>query len=97
TAHGMYRQLEYRAVLRGANIDTLQLILSGHLSFDELADLGFDFAQLLGHVAAEILIDLDDLQLDFGNLALDLGRRRYQLPPLSRKPGLVALQCREPG
>ncbi len=93
----MYRQLEHRTVLRGANLDALELVLGGDLAFDELANLGLDLAHLLGDIAAQILIDLDDLQLGLGDLAFDLGRAGDQLSAFPLEPRLLALQRGEPG
>ena len=50
----------------------LQLIHRGDLAFDQFGDLGADVGKLLGDVAAQVLVDLDDLQLGLGNLALGL-------------------------
>src|SRR5205814_6529719 len=75
----------------------LELVLRGDLALDELADLGLDLAHLLGDVAAQVLIDLDDLQLGLGDLALDLGRRGDQLAAFALEPRLLALERREPG
>jgi hypothetical protein len=91
------RELEHGAVLRRADIDALELILRRNLAFDELADLVLDFAQLLGDVAAEVLVDLDNLQLGLGDLAFDLSSRGNELATLALEPGLLALELGEPG
>ena len=62
-----------------ADIDALQLVLCGDLALDELADLRVDLARFLGHLAAQVAVDLDDLQLGLGDLAADLRRLRNQL------------------
>ena len=67
------RRLEHDAVLRRADVGALELILGRHLALDVFADLAVGLAQLLGDVAGEFLIDLEDLQLDLGDLALGLG------------------------
>ena len=84
--------LEYGAVLRRADVDALELILGGDLALDELADLAVDLARLLGDLAAEIAIDLQDLQLGLGDLAADLGGLRDQLPGFAFQARRLALQ-----
>ena len=78
-ADGVDVRLEHHAVLRRADVDALELILGRDLALDEFADLAVDLAHLLGDLAAQILVDLDDLQLGLGDLALGLGDRRDQL------------------
>ena len=64
------------AVLRRADVDALELVLRGDLALDELADLAVDLAQFLGDLAAQFLIDLNDLEFDLGDLAARLARSR---------------------
>ena len=70
----------------------MQLIFGRHLTLDEFSDLAVDVAQFLGHLAAQILVDLDDLETDLRYLALRLGDRRGQLAALAVKPRGVALK-----
>ncbi len=88
---------EHGAVLRGADVDALELVLGRDLAFDEFAELGVDLAHVLGDFAAQILIDLDDLQLGLGDLALGLRDRSNQLPALALEPRAVALKRGQPG
>ena len=83
--------------LRRANVDALQLILGRDLPLREFGEFGPDIGDLLGVLAAHVLIDLNHLQLDFGNLALGLGDGRNQLPALAFEPGRLALQRIDPG
>ena len=71
--------LEHDAVLWRTDVDALELVLGGDLALDELAILGVDLAHVLGDLAAQILIDLDDLQLGLGNFAFGLRDRGDQL------------------
>ena len=82
----MHRRLEHHAVLRRADVGALELVLRRHLALDEFADLAVDLAQFLGDVAAEILVDLENLQLGLGDLALGLGGDAISWPrsPSSR-------------
>ena len=80
------------AVLRRADVDALQLILGRDLALGQLGDLGLDLAQLLGDLAAQLLVDLDDLQLDLGDLALRLGGRGDELAALALEPRRLALE-----
>ena len=96
-ADGMHVGLEHHAVLRRADVDALELILGGDLAFDEFADLAVDFARLLGHFAAQIAVDLDDLQFGFGDLAGGLGGLRDQLPRFALQPRRRALELGQLG
>ncbi len=75
-ADRVHRELMHHAVLGRAHVDALELIFGRHLALDELANLALDFAQLARHLAAQILVDLDDLQLDLADLAARLRHRR---------------------
>src|SRR3954468_3993019 len=48
--------------------------------------------QVLAHLRAQVLLDLQDLQLGFSDLALGLGDGRHERAPLAFKPGRIALQ-----
>src|SRR5215203_5224162 len=87
-------RLVHHPVLRRSDIDALQLVLGRDLALDELGNLALDLAQVLGNLAAQILIDLQDLQLDLGNLALGLGGRRDELAALALEARGVALERR---
>ena len=58
------------SALRRADVDALQLIDSGGLAFSQLRQASSALRQVLADFAAKILIDLDDLKLDFGDFAL---------------------------
>src|SRR5215510_4843287 len=87
----------YNSILRRTDIDALQLIFGGHFALHELADLRIDFAQLLADLAAEIKIDLNDLQFDLRDLAAGLGRACHRLRPFAFKASCFALQQGELG
>ena len=61
------------------------------------ATLALDLAQLLGDLAAQVLVDLHDLQRRLGDLALGLGGAAIELAALAVEPGLLALQRGQPG
>src|SRR5713101_170543 len=94
-ADGVDRGLQHHAVLRGADVDPPQLVLGRDLALDEFTDLVVGLAQILGDFADHILVDLNDLQFGFGNLALGLRPRCNVLRPLAGQPGGVALQYRQ--
>ena len=75
-----------------ADIDVLELILGGDLALAQFRDLGANVAELLSHFAADILIDLDDLQLDLGNFAGGFGFRSDQLTALAAEPRSIAFE-----
>ena len=54
-------------------VDAFQLVLGSRLPLDQLRDLAANLRQLFADVAAHVLVDLDDLQLRLGDLALGLG------------------------
>ncbi|MGZ8387204.1 MAG: hypothetical protein ACXWVE_02955 [Rhodoplanes sp.] len=57
------------AGLRRAEVDALELVFGRRDALFELRDLALRLAQLLEHLGAEILVELDDLQLGFADLA----------------------------
>src|SRR5262249_30132668 len=67
-----------------------------NLALDIFADLAVSIAQLLGNIAGQILIYLDDLQLYFRDFALRLCCLSDDLPALSLEPRFLALQRSEP-
>ena len=80
------------AVLRRPDVDALELVLGGDLALHELADLAVDLARLLGDLAAEIAVDLDDLQFGLRDLAGGLGGLRNQLRGFTLQPHRRALE-----
>ena len=58
----------------------------------ELGDLGLDLAQVLADLGAHVLVDLQDLQLDLGDLALGLRGRGDELAALAFEARRVALE-----
>jgi len=93
--HAAYRiggRLKDDAVLGGANIGALELVLCRNLALDIFSDLAVGFAQLLGDVAGQILIHLNDLPLDFCDLAFYLRSLGNDLTTLALKARFVALQ-----
>src|SRR5262249_36781521 len=96
-ADSVNRQLKHGSVLRGTNVDALELVFGGDLALDDLADLAVHFAQFLGNLAGEVLVYLQDLQGGFRNLAFGLRRRRDQLTAFAIEPRRLALEGGEPG
>src|SRR5262245_45054994 len=82
-ADRVHRELMHHPVLGCADFDALELVFGRDLALDELADLGVNLAQFARHLAAEILINLDDLQLDLADLATRLGYSRDRLCTLA--------------
>src|SRR5262249_54823344 len=94
-SNGMDAELEYGPVLGRADIYTLQLVLGGNLALDEFTDLRVGLAQFLRHFTAEVLVDLDDFELDFGDLALGLRHSSDELRLFAIESGRLPLQLRE--
>ena len=95
-ADRVHGELMHHAVLRRADVDALELVLGRDLALDELGDLVVDLAQILADLAAQVLVDLHDLQLGLGDLALGLRRsRRSSCAALAFEARRVALQRRE--
>src|SRR5262245_51284088 len=90
------RQLKNGSVLRGANVDAFELVLSRDFALDELADLAINLAQFLGDIAGNILIYLENLQRGLGNLTFGLRRGRNQLTAFAIEPRRLAFERREP-
>src|SRR6266702_2959056 len=91
-ADGMHSRLQHHAVLRRADVDAAKLILGGDLALDQFADLVVGLAQILGDLADHILVDLDDLELGLGNLALILRPRGDVLRALAVEACAVAFE-----
>ena len=85
------------AVLRRADVDALELVLGGDLALDELADLAVDLARLLGDLAAQIAVDLDDLQFGLRDLACGLRGLRDQLRGFALQPHRLAFELGQLG
>src|SRR5262245_18343914 len=82
-ADRVHRQLMHHAILGRADFDALELVLGRHLALNEFANLALYFAQLARHLTAQILVDLDNLQLDLTDLAARLGYSRDRLRALA--------------
>src|SRR5262249_42466488 len=95
-ADGVDRELMHHAVLGRAQVDALELVLRRHLALAELADLALDLAELFRDVAAEILIDLDDLKLDLADLAAGLRRCGDRLRALALEPRRLPFERDQP-
>ena len=80
------------AGLRRAQIDALELVFGRGDPLLELGDLALGLAQVLEHLGAEILVDLDDLQLGFADLAARTGDVGDELATLALRSRLVALK-----
>ena len=72
---GMDAQLVNDPGLRCLDIDPFQIVLGGDQALGKLAAVAFGLAQLIGNLRTVIGIDLQDLQLGFGDLAPGLGDR----------------------
>ena len=94
-ADGMDRELVDEAGLRRAQLDPLELVLGRRDALLELGDLALRLAQVLEHLGAEILVELDDLQLGLADLAARARDVGDELAALALEPRLVALQLRE--
>src|SRR5262245_24321268 len=94
-AHRVHAELMHDAALRRPDIHALELILRRRHTLLELGDLALGFAQVLEHLGAEILIELQDLQLGLAVLGARAGDRRDELAALALEPRLVALQRHE--
>ena len=90
---GVDRQLMDDPALRRADIDALQLVLGRNTTFHKLGVFCLNLAQLLHHLGAHVVINLDNLQLGLGDLAPSLGDSRDQLAPLAFDAGGVALKA----
>ena len=82
--------------MRRAQIGAPELVLRRHLALDIFANLTVGFAQFLGDVAAELLIDLNDLQLGLDNLALRLGGGSDKLAAFALQTRGFAFERRQP-
>ena len=78
------------------DIDPLQLILRRDTLLDQLCNLALGLPELLSDVTTHILVDLDDLQFDLGNLSLGFRGRRHKLSMLSLDTRRIALQSCDP-
>ena len=54
------------ACLRRPDVDMLELVLGRDFAFAQFRDFSPHVAELLGHFAARVFIDLNDLQLGLG-------------------------------
>ena len=95
-AYGVRRKLVNGARLRRAQIDPLELVLGARDPFLELRDLALGLAQVFKHFGQEIPVNLDNLQLRFGDFATRAGDVGDDLATLTLQPRLVALELRVP-
>ncbi len=79
------------------HFDAVELVARGDALFDEFAFLGLRLTEILDHLGAEILVELDDLQLRFADLGFRLGDAGDQLSALALDACRLALQGRQPG
>src|SRR5687768_5808506 len=68
------------------------MVLRRHSSLAQFRSLRPDFRELSGRLGAKLVIDLDDLQFELGNRALDLGQPGDERAALALEPCLLALQ-----
>src|SRR5262249_23806469 len=96
-ADGVNLEMKHPAVLGSANVDALQLVFGCYLALDQLGDLGADLGEVLADLGAQVLVDLDDLQLRLGDLALGLRRGADQLAAFALQARRVAFEPSQPG
>ena len=65
-------KLVHAALLRRADFNLLEQVLGGNAPLLKLGDFALDFAQFLRDLTTQILVDLQNLKLGFGDLALGL-------------------------
>ena len=92
-ADGMHGKLVDEAVLRRADVDALELIFRRRHALLELGDLALGLAQVLEHLGAEILVELDDLQFGFADLAAGARDLRDDTGPLALSRALSRCNC----
>ena len=80
----------------GSYIDPVEEAARRDAALGELGLLVLRFAQILRHLAAEVLIDAHDLQLSTADIGSRLGDRRHGLPALAFELCRLALQGRDP-
>ena len=84
------------AVLGRANFDPGEHVLSRNLPFGTYGQIGADRGELLAGLGAQILVQLEDLQLGLGDLVLAFSNRGGQLAAIALGPGEIALQGNHP-
>ena len=82
----MHGELVYPTCLGSADIDVLELVLGGDLAFAKLGDFGTNVTEFFRHFASGILVNLDDLQFNFGNFSCDLCLCGNELTALTSSP-----------
>ncbi len=80
------------AVLRRPEVDVSQLILYCNAALGIFAAVALGLSELLGYLTSMIVPHLDNLQLCFGDLALDFGCRGNEAAELSVKS--AASRCK---
>ena len=79
-------ELVHDAALRRTDVDAHQLVLGRDPALQQFRHLALDFPQFLGNLAAQILVDLDDLQFGLGHLAVGLGGGGDELATFAPEP-----------
>src|SRR5262245_10530538 len=92
----VHGKLMYDAVLRGSDVDAFKLILGCDLSFHQFRNLRVGVGKIFTHLAAQILIDLNDLQLYLTDFSLGLSPAADELTALALKPLRLALEASQP-
>src|SRR5439155_17045528 len=90
-------EMKHPTVLRSANVDALHLVLGRDIALDQLGDLGADLGEIHADLGAQVLVDLDDLKLRLGDLALSLRRGADQLAAFALQSRSVAFELSQPG
>src|SRR5262249_31920513 len=88
----VHRQFMHPPGLRRANVDMLELVFGSDFALAEFRNFGADVAQLLRCLAADVLIDLDYLQLNLSSFASGFSFRGDELPPFTTKSGSITLE-----
>ena len=83
------------AALRGADVDSLELIFGSDFLFNELGGLAANVREIPAVLGPHVLINLQDLDPRFRDLALGLRGRGNQLSTLAFETRVFALECRD--
>ena len=87
----------HHAALRRADVDALELVFGGDFLLDEFGGLAANVGEVLADLGAHVLVDLQDLDLGLGDLALGLRDRGDKLSALAFEARLLALQRGDAG
>ena len=80
------------AGLRRAHVNARELVFRRDQALAQLGDLTVDLGQLATDLAGQVLVDLDQLQLGFGDRGTSLRHRNQQPAVLTLDPCHLALE-----